>query len=511
MKSVHAARTSAANQRFGVGAAAIGLALLAAVLGGLMIGIELWLPLLALGGLGVASITNIGFLLKPPMSRIYLPVAIAVTLLASLVHSATRIPVGYVVEALFVCLMLPLLRALVATARHDAYFRAALFAFSGFLALAIASSFLGHSKRLAGAWQLFYDLKWVLMLAIGLMTTWDDKSIGMMRKMVKWSWLLILPFAVVEIAAPDIYAKIMSIREHVPIETKILPFLRRGVTGPFSHPGYLANVSGFLAAACLIFARREGWKWYGLPFVVYFSLLLAADQRQELMDWVILSCAILCLEYRAARYLLATIGALGAVALVVLLNYTSFDPFGRVTAQFDFTGLGNTLSERGILTLYGAKVADSYFPFGAGLGTYGGAGAWKFDQSLFEGLGFSRYWWFRQNLFLMDTYWPNFMAESGWIGAGLMLLTNMALGFRLWLLALRGKDENRSLYLLAFSGFVLMFLNTATSAMITDPRGVFVFWILIGVALRTALPATTALRPFLTGSSRRPGSLSMSS
>jgi hypothetical protein len=133
----------------------------------------------------------------------------------------------------------------------------------------------------------------------------------------------------------------------------------------------------------------------------------------------------------------------------------------------------------------GLAVAQQYFPLGSGLGTYGGAGAQKFDLSLFQDLGFGRYWWFMQGKFLVDTYWPNVAAESGLFGAAFLLAFFatmwIALLVRTW--RLLGNAQIGFVFL-GLCALTLLLLNSPSSQILTDPRGAIVLWTIIGASWR---------------------------
>lgn len=474
---------SSRHPTIGIGLA--GLTILVAVLAGVMIGAEIWIPLAMFAAAGVALITNAVFLFKPPSTRLYLHLAIAVTLIAPAIQGSIHAPIGYAAEGAIACLFLPLLRIMIETARRDSYLRSALVAYAAFLAIATASSFVGHSQRFAAAWQFVYDIKWLFMLGLGLLTSWGNGNDQTMRRLVRWGWVVILPYTAVEALAPGVFSGVMGDDPY--IANPFAGFLPGRMKGPFVHAGYLSNFSGFLAAACLILSHKEGMRPYRISLVAYVGFMVLAGEREEFADWVIVICGILAIRSSAARYLLVALAAIAILAVVALTAYAPFGPIDKILAQWNFFDPTSPLSERGLLTMYGADVANRYFPLGSGLGTYAGPGAQKFDQSLFIELGFLKYWWFREGKFLVDVYWPNFIAEGGWAGALCVLISNIALGLRLWVLGLRHNDRNQPLYLLGLSAFGLMFLNTPTSQIVMDPRGVMVFWIVIGIAIREGL------------------------
>ena len=128
------------------------------------------------------------------------------------------------------------------------------------------------------------------------------------------------------------------------------------------------------------------------------------------------------------------------------------------------------------------RVASDYFPIGAGLGTYGGAGAAKFDDTLYRDLGFGRYYWFGKESYLTDTYWPNSIAETGFIGAVLLLAY-----FGLILVyATRRSIEaegSRKIYWIAAAGaLAYMLMLSLTSPSFQDPRLFLLPALLFGIA-----------------------------
>ena len=143
-------------------------------------------------------------------------------------------------------------------------------------------------------------------------------------------------------------------------------------------------------------------------------------------------------------------------------------------------------SERYVLSKAGLKIAHDWFPLGSGLGTYGGAGAQKFDQSQFIQFGFDQYWWFRQGQFLVDVYWPSVVGEVGWFGGAALFFAYITIFGKLLFSAWQ-RDEKPALVWIGFGLLGLLLLNSPTSASISDPRSAFWMWLLVGSAFAHVL------------------------
>ena len=62
-------------------------------------------------------------------------------------------------------------------------------------------------------------------------------------------------------------------------------------------------------------------------------------------------------------------------------------------------------------------LATEYFPLGSGLGSFGGPAAAVFDSIEYVRLGFERFEFYRNGVWMTDTFWPHIYAEAGFIGA----------------------------------------------------------------------------------------------
>lgn len=414
-------------------------------------------------------------------------------MLVSHVAHTNGVPVGYLLELVAFAFAVSSARMMWRLARTDRTLKLVIVLFLLYLGVAILSSLLGRSQRMAAAWQLQYNLKLPLMFALGTLIVYTDQVERVLRVLLAWSWLFILPFLVLELAAPNLYSQLCGAY----LDVHMNPLLGIGgrMKGPFSHSGYLALFAGLLAAGAAIQLMQGHGRRWGLLALVYCAMVVATGQRQEAFALLLVGTLFFWMQRR--RNLLA----LGMAAIVVgglavfVLLYLEQNPLQDLFDQWS-GARASQLSERAILTEKGLQIAGQYFPLGSGLGTYGGAGAQKFDLSQFYDLGFARYWWFRQGLFIVDTYWPSVVAESGYFGAALLLATFLLAWAALVRRAVRRGAASGGLVLLGLAAMTLLLANSPSSAVIGDPRGAFVLWLLIGCAWRNtvAVPAPAAAR-----------------
>lgn len=405
-------------------------------------------------------------------------------MLVSHLFQAKGLPVGYLLELASFALMFASCRRTWALSAHDRPMRLVIYLYGAFLALAVLSTLLGRSHKLAAGWQLQYDLKLPLMFALGVLVANTDSVHKVWRFILTWTWVYFLPFMALEVASPGLYVKLFGAGDtHA---NPVFGMLGR-LNGPFSHSGYLAIIGGLLATGALVqWLNDRKPRWLVFCFI-YFVIVAGTGQRQEGAAMVLTLLMLFYLDNRRNLIWMVLIGMLFTGTAVFALLYMNHLPFESIASEWG-GGRMSELSERAILTENGFAIANQYFPLGSGLGTYGGAGAQKFDLSLFNDMGFGRYSWFRQGLFLVDTFWPSIVAESGYFGMLMMMCCLVLLWCVMFVRAHKAQGPAAVALLSGLSGVSLLLLNSPTSAVLSDPRGAFVFWLLAGWGWRATRP-----------------------
>lgn len=404
------------------------------------------------------------------------------------VQQSSDFPIGYVLELVAFGLVLVSARCVWNLSGQDRVLRILLALLLLHFCVALLSSMLGRSQMFAALWQLQYNLKWPLMLGMGTLLIWNERADDLMRKIISWSWIFIVLILALEIAVPGVHSEFFG-ENH---DRSVNPVIGIGARyrGPFNHSGYLAIISALLAAgamARLLADRGRGW---ALLALLYAAIVLLSGQRQELLAMVFALLLLVAISWKQYLHLMIVFTALLGGLVVAGFIYFDYIPMQDTLAQWGLVDHLSNPSERAILSANGITIAHQFFPLGSGLGTYGGPGAQKFDLKLFWELGFGRYWWFLQGRFLVDTYWPNVIAESGFGGAFFLVAFFMVL----WITLLRRAwhavgTPVYGVALLALAAMTLLLANTPSSQILSDPRGAFIFWLIIGSAWRSTMPA----------------------
>lgn len=363
------------------------------------------------------------------------------------------------------------LLALAREAGRDGLLRASLICYGLFLALVMVSAAVaGQSKGLAAAYQLFSDLKPLLMLGTGFALLRLAAPGRPLWLIVDWAWLPMLALVAWQWGAPGLYTQVFAF-PHAPA-SDVGGLLPSRAFGLYEHPGMLASFAAAMTLLALLRAlnlplQRSRGLLLGL---LYFVLLLASGERGEL------AALLVCL---AGLYLWNRRGQLAArlvlvLPMVAVLAAAYWMLYGDTLVQeaAQWGGSRHAAIEHPRAQLYegAAYLANRHFPLGSGLGTYGGAGASKFDLSTYLGLGFGRYWWFGDENYLLDIFWHNALAEGGWAALVLQVLQYlllMAYALRQYL----GSQGMQRVYW-GGAGFGVLYIlgNSPASPSFQDPR-----------------------------------------
>lgn len=190
------------------------------------------------------------------------------------------------------------------------------------------------------------------------------------------------------------------------------------------------------------FTGTVGW------WTIFFLAVLSSDPGGPRTLYFLLSALI---EFRSGSGL-----GLLSLALAVLV-YVLFERGKKVRLKWYqillFLVVGfwvgrnevseyllNSSAPRFLLFYYSFVTAFHYFPLGSGFATYGSAAAITYYSKLYYRYGFSRRWGMTRSFhpFLMDSYYPQIIAQFGFPGAACYAVFLLGLFFRL-ILRIRDK------------------------------------------------------------------------
>lgn len=381
------------------------------------------------------------------------------------------------------------LRRFWAEVEASIWLKLAVLAFVLFFVMAIASTMLGQPKWRAVAYQVVSNFKPILLVAFGFALMWDDRCERWLSLLLSWAWLPMALMVVFEWVAPGPFHAIGVSAVGMLATSDPTLFLPSRAISIFEHPSQLAAVSASFAmiayARWLCSAARTS-RQLALVFI-YVVLIICAVQRQELASVMIGLAVIWALfdpKLRGRKIVLLSIATVCVVLVAVVAAPAMLED---ELFKWGIGKIGPIDAPRAQIFIGGFQLASMHFPFGAGLGTFAGAGAEKFNFAVYDQLGFGRYWWFGKRGYLLDTYWPNSLGEAGVFGALFLLLFYLCLlGFAVAMARRLVSAQSHAFALAASGSMIYILLVSLTSPAFQDPRLFAIPAMLLGISAHLA-------------------------
>lgn len=368
--------------------------------------------------------------------------------------------------------------------------------FALYLCFGLASSIFGDTVFEASAYQFAYNLKLPAMLLAGTCAGWSARRERILGYVLTIGLVTSLVFVGFELIFPAVYrsAAIGTLANSVtpnPLLRGVIP----GTSGPFVHSGMLSVSASFMGAAFFVFLVTATGRLYRdiCGFTASTLIVVLAGQQQEAFSYVLVLVLVGVLARTkpsvGAVIKVLFVGLVVGSGLIFALGEQQLD---KLEKQWGLVSTTERISSaRPVFSRDGIELANSAFPIGTGLGTFGSVGAQSFDRALYTKLGYDSYWWYRQNIFLLDTYWPNIIAESGWLGGAvlaLFLLTALfAMSWRYWI---EVDVQNKRLFGLATAGQFIVLATSITSPIYSNPSSCV--WLLVWTGMAIRCMATSA-------------------
>lgn len=286
-----------------------------------------------------------------------------------------------------------------------------LFVIYSFWALSITA--FSKSSFSLGIQQYFIDSKFFIIAVVA--SSFLACNILSFEKILKVILVINIPFVVLQWVLPELFNTVF------PRGGDGLFALMSGVivprfSGVFDFAGILSAVSA--AGLCYFwFAYSTSRSKSNIFYIgLTLTLLLLTISRAEFLAAVaaIFLTSILS-TYGVGRkvlYIFLVVTTL-LLSLFLLQEYLfhALVELGIITYGYD------DLAPRALFLNTSLLIANDFFPFGSGLGTFGGVVAANADSDLYYKYLIAYEWYYQYGWFLTDTYWPKFIAESGYIGA----------------------------------------------------------------------------------------------
>jgi len=336
--------------------------------------------------------------------------------------------------------------------------------FLSYVVFGVFSSLYNSNPFLAVIYQLIDSVKFLLVLMIFLGAKLDAVERNKIVYFIKFVLVLSLFLTVFKYISITAYRNVFS--------GSLLGLINSQGSFIYNSEGAFWHASevAFFAASAFIFfyfGRWEGHRifWLTLSFLV----LILAIQRQELASMLI-AIFIYWLVFDASKSktnkIIVLFYLFGMASLFILVNLPSITTY--LFAEIRNLGLDYveySEAARIVMLRDSAFIASEYFPLGSGLGSFGGLGAYVANRDLYEELLYNAYYWYREDMFLLDVGWSQVIAEAGWIGFSIYILAiyNLLIYFRNQVTTDFGIESK-----VAFCIFITFLINSITSSNLTS-------------------------------------------
>jgi hypothetical protein len=315
-----------------------------------------------------------------------------------------------------------------------------------YLALGVLSCFINDVPLATAAAGTYLAARPFLLAFALLQVPWtrdDGARIGRVGVVILW---IVVACGAINLVIPTQWTAIFA-SNPVPEYNGFVP----GLVGPFAHPSFFGQALA-LGVIFLVAYRLHVGKKHTALICVAGALSLLSFRRKTLVS----------LPAGVLQVLIAKRPGLTWAFLVLLAPIAAFAAWPQIVnlwagiAVTYFAGGGED-NARTALTVQSADVANTYAPFGAGFGRYGSSVAASDYSPEYLQRGFQNIYGLEPAAprFASDTFWPQVIGESGWIGFAAFA----ALVVVVWLYFIRmarGGDQFEKMVGAGGAGWVVM-------------------------------------------------------
>lgn len=350
------------------------------------------------------------------------------------------------------------------------------------------SAFLNDVPLKAAFYQTAYNLKLPILLVMGIAVGWSTSGEKWLVRCAILIAIYIGGWLILEIGAPSLYRSLaINLKELSYTPNPLLKGHLGRLSGPFVHSSELAFFSAFFLLFFVIRHIGQVGKGFNNIFLaIVFAIFLVLTGQQQESAAALLAIAAVYFAFKTKPALGAALFAVigGGGTLLVILLVLGETQLAKLAGEWGMLPTTQALtSARPVFFRDAIGLANTNFPWGTGFGSFGGEGAKLFNRHLYEILGYGRYWWYQKDLFLVDTYWPNFVAETGWIATFTLFFSVLAVIVYSFNCAWRAEDalEKRT-WALAFASQFIAVSISLTSPIYSDPNMVSLPFLFFGMA-----------------------------
>ncbi|GAL24252.1 oligosaccharide repeat unit polymerase Wzy [Vibrio variabilis] len=253
----------------------------------------------------------------------------------------------------------------------------------------------------------------------------------------------------------------------------------------FGHPGqfswYMILCLSIVIAKFFIYREKSN-----LLYAVVFCIMVFLTYRKKsiiAMVIIVTLAVMICNRKGANKVFLVCLVSTMIMFLVFIFEEQMSFLLNQTLTNYNFFS-DSYSGPRVALSQVSISIANDFFPFGSGLGTFGSWMSRVNYSPLYHEYGLSSFWGLSpdDSRFATDTYWPMIIAELGYIGTVLILLLTLKLLGRLYFQA-RRNDGRDYVSLVAFLSLLGVFIESISSPALSRSPQIFIVMIIVAGAI----------------------------
>lgn len=339
----------------------------------------------------------------------------------------------------------------------------------------LISSVFGNVTLIQYFYQLVLDSKFIIVFLYLYGSYREFFSKFYFDKAIRFLVLVNVILVGFQFILPDLYDSTFSLGAHHGVFVTTSGLHLNRMAGVFWFTGLLALFSSIAVGYFFIDIKDFGKNKRNRIYLVLSILLLLSTLSRGEISACFLASVLIYVNFYTKKGIGVMVLSITSVFIAVI-GAQNLQFVDNILIELGVYGTQLDVAPRAKLLLSSIEEANANFPLGAGLGSLGGESAKLFDSELFYKYGFHYEWYFDKGLFLTDTYWPKIIAESGWIGAVMLLVFYMYYPFNL---VVKNGGGNFERVFVIYS-FTVLILISLSSPIFNDTLSLFLSLYFVG-------------------------------
>jgi hypothetical protein len=291
----------------------------------------------------------------------------------------------------------------------------------GMLLAGLVSSYINAVKPIIIVSDIILMFKFYALFRAITLREFNTKNIESYIRLVFLAALGLFAFGLMEVIAPTQVKSMLWGRaiSEVTIDER---FGITSASGLFIHPGFYGTFMAFVAALAISRYLILFQKKYLFLFAIFILGILLSMRRKALFGIIFAIIIFLFLNYQSLASIRRRV-IISFVAFMILFGIVfqnQLQEMVQSTVENYFSSETIETSARDVMYFVSAEIAVDRFPFGVGLGRFGGFISMKYYSDVYYDYGINNVYGLSGNenevSFGTDTFWPYILGELGVIG-----------------------------------------------------------------------------------------------